>query len=864
MADSFADLWNSTTPSKQNQAQTPKLGSSTQPQKRPQYDAFSILSATSASGSRSLTPSQPSHSQRALSKTPTAAKPDSTGFDAFSDLLGPGLSGSNSNLTIAQRAAKVEQERQSKVLAQKSSASAQSSQSSSSAWAGLDSLGSGLSSFAGASAANGSTVSALKSQPATKVKQPSSLVQDDDDWGLGDFGSSTTSPSISQPEPTATQKPRGSLWDLGEFNTEPSTRRAATPKEPQRSSTPGDFDFGNREDGLLNGQDSDDEGDILGDLGKPVEAVRRQPPTAQHSPSPNASSQRQSSRTVSPPPHILGQLIEMGFSVQQARVALAATDTGLDVQAALEMLLANGAAGPEPLRTSSPPSPPEQRPPRTKPRPRPQRAGSTTTRDQTPDSEVNIQAQADKILAQASEIGFNMFNRANALWRDGKEKVAKVYEERTTTRSSNGTPNPGKPRWMQEAVEVEDEGWKDTGGFQDDAPPEPGVSSPPAAAPKPRRKDTVEPTRPVEPSVDLFSSEPVAYVSPFRRGKPKPSSTPPRPPGPSQSARAPSPIKLAARSNVISASQSSIARSIKHKTLGGEKFKLGQYAESESAYSSAVACLPDGHLLLVPLYNNRALTRLKTGDYPGAIEDATKVVELIGVGYHPARELKVEKEEEGSGVDLGDGLIKAWKRRAEAWEGREKWMEAGRDWESVAGADWAKGNLRSEAVRGVGRCRRMVSAGENGARETRSTAPPKPPVAKKSTLPPRRATTNLAPSQALKNLRQANNAAEAEDQARHELKDVVDQKLIAWKGGKETNLRALLASLETVLWPELGLPKLSMADLVTPSQVKIKYTRTIAKLHPDKLSVTNTTVEQRMVANGVFGTLNEAWNAFKQ
>lgn len=31
-----------------------------------------------------------------------------------------------------------------------------------------------------------------------------------------------------------------------------------------------------------------------------------------------------------------------------------------------------------------------------------------------------------------------------------------------------------------------------------------------------------------------------------------------------------------------------------------------------------------------------------------------------------------------------------------------------------------------------------------------------------------------------------------------------------------------------------------------------------------QLNAGNTTVEQRMVANGVFGTLNEAWNVFQQ
>jgi len=103
----------------------------------------------------------------------------------------------------------------------------------------------------------------------------------------------------------------------------------------------------------------------------------------------------------------------------------------------------------------------------------------------------------------------------------------------------------------------------------------------------------------------------------------------------------------------------------------------------------------------------------------------------------------------------------------------------------------------------------------------------------------------------------------AEDNAKHELKDTVDAKLLAWKGGKETNIRALLGSLDLVLWPEIGIPKVEMKDLVGPGQVKAKYVRTIARLHPDKLTHGNTTLEQRMIANGVFGALNEAWNAFK-
>ena len=124
----------------------------------------------------------------------------------------------------------------------------------------------------------------------------------------------------------------------------------------------------------------------------------------------------------------------------------------------------------------------------------------------------------------------------------------------------------------------------------------------------------------------------------------------------------------------------------------------------------------------------------------------------------------------------------------------------------------------------------MASAG-SAAVETQPKPKPKPAAPKKPTS--RHAP--IPPSQALNNLHEARNAQEAEDQQRLELKDTVDVRLLAWKGGKETNIRALIASLETVLWSELGWQKVGMAEVVTPSQVKIRYMKAIAKLHPDKV-----------------------------
>ena len=147
----------------------------------------------------------------------------------------------------------------------------------------------------------------------------------------------------------------------------------------------------------------------------------------------------------------------MGFSVQQARVALAATDTGLDVQAALEMLLSNGAAS-----SSNPPTPRRQSPANVPALPRghrdriKERSRSSSLQRDSESHESNLQDQADKLIAQASEIGISMLNKASIFWREGKERVQKAYEERATGANPVlGAKKPashlsGRPKWMSE------------------------------------------------------------------------------------------------------------------------------------------------------------------------------------------------------------------------------------------------------------------------------------------------------------------------------------------------------------------------------------------------------------------------------
>lgn len=60
--------------------------------------------------------------------------------------------------------------------------------------------------------------------------------------------------------------------------------------------------------------------------------------------------------------------------------------------------------------------------------------------------------------------------------------------------------------------------------------------------------------------------------------------------------------------------------------------------------------------------------------------------------------------------------------------------------------------------------------------------------------------------------------------------------ILDWIEGKERNIRALLSTLHTVLWEDEERWKpVSMADLVTPEQVKKFYRRAALVVHPDKV-----------------------------
>ncbi|XP_046904516.1 cyclin-G-associated kinase isoform X2 [Hypomesus transpacificus] len=90
--------------------------------------------------------------------------------------------------------------------------------------------------------------------------------------------------------------------------------------------------------------------------------------------------------------------------------------------------------------------------------------------------------------------------------------------------------------------------------------------------------------------------------------------------------------------------------------------------------------------------------------------------------------------------------------------------------------------------------------------------------------------------------------------------DPLKLQILDWIEGKERNIRALLSTLQTVLWEgETRWRPVGMADLVHPDQVKKAYRKAVLVVHPDKA----TGQPYEHYAKMIFMELNDAWSEFE-
>ncbi|CDI97027.1 cyclin g associated kinase [Echinococcus multilocularis] len=84
-------------------------------------------------------------------------------------------------------------------------------------------------------------------------------------------------------------------------------------------------------------------------------------------------------------------------------------------------------------------------------------------------------------------------------------------------------------------------------------------------------------------------------------------------------------------------------------------------------------------------------------------------------------------------------------------------------------------------------------------------------------------------------------------------------KVIEWLEGKEKNVRALLCTLNSVLWEGVRWEQISMADVMTVKQVKQQYRKAARAVHPDKWMNT----EHMNMAKLILMELNDAMAEFE-
>ncbi|EGS17206.1 uncharacterized protein CTHT_0065230 [Thermochaetoides thermophila DSM 1495] len=888
---------------------------------------------------------------------PTSAKPAQ---DSFSNLLNFGTGGkNNANLSLRQRQELLEAEKRRKEEEKRQLAQ--------------QTFGEGH--FFDSLASRSQSASSLQAPPAAGVPTPltsstgstrgagvavgaqkKTASESDEDLFAAFRAETKVDNSSYFPPPTTSEKPtpaKAPALDLTDPN--------AWGKPP--ASGPGS---GNGSGGLLDDDDPfglsqlqakpsapaaaatavDEEDDLLGDLAKPVEEIRKkreaERPAFSRQPQPgkpiedsssDSEPERPGAPTGSDDPfdRAVAQIMEYGFSAEDARRSLTESGAGINVQVAVNWLLDDAHRKAKDKakarsRAGDQPSFPEELPPR------PPRNGTSSwireesSRDSSRSRDNRSPASfiEGDLAKTAAAMGTQFLKTANNLWKQGQKKVQKAVAE------FQNEGDPSQPKWMRSAAtdrlpgdmrdepaQVTDEALMlEAGG----PPPKPKRPSPESRAPSEvpsRERSPALPPRPGQaPRWQHLSQPPLdsrsrlnrlaaeeesfqAYVSPARRKKtmpqpqpepkPKPSpsaepepdllfgvsspapapTTRPTPqshpsPAPTPAAQKPKPAPSPARParQIPQVSPAALQTSTKHRLEGTSHFKRGDFAAAHTSYTLALSSLPSDHPLTIVLLTNRALTSLKTGEPRQAISDADAALQIIGPNEGKGETVEVINEKgETERRDMRELFGKALVRKAEALEQIERWEDAGRVWQRAV-----EGGVGGQvAITGKQRCakalapKQSVTARSSPAPSSAKLRPSVParssPALRTPTIPPK-------DSEALKLARAVHEAAERENDEKFQLTDKVDARISAWRDGKRDNLRALLTSLDTVLWEGSGWKKVSLHELVMPNKVKVMYMKAVAKTHPDKLPQ-NATTEMKMIAGLVFSTLNEAWDKFK-
>lgn len=839
-------------------------------------------------------------------KAPAAAA-SKPAQDAFSNLMAMSSTKTNANMSLAERQKQLEAEKLKKLQERQKQQSATYGEGQ--FW---DTLGQGSSSAGASRTASPAIIHgagpALSAQNGKTDSDNDLFAAFHKDTKVDNAShyppppqpaSGKTTPALDLNNPSAWGKPAASNGTNGDFNDDDDPFGLSQFQAKSTSVAPS---------AAAPIEDHEEDDDLLGDLGRPVDEVRKR-----------QEAQRQKTRKPEPEPgkpiedsdstssdddvearpqgndpfdEAVAQIMEMGFSPEDARRGLTESGQGLNVQGAVSYLLndAHRKAKEKTQGRSSPALHAEKSSSRA-------RNASPAWMDEEGPSRRDNRSPASgadvDFAKQAAAVGTNFLKTANKFWSAGQKKVQKAVAE-----FQDGPSDPSQPKWMKSAqqdrtgennmarrpIDATDEALMLEAGTRpgrpsrqaqpsrpeshrtasrDQSPALSTLSSRNSSVPRwqqdpksrlnkqaieeqssqayisPARRKKTTPQSPMEPKPQfteepdlLFSSKAPSQSLPSRSAQPSPrpaNTTPSQPPR-----KAPTPRPTAPPRQIPHLDAAALQTSTRHRTAGTAHFKRGDYASAHASYSSSLSAVPDTHPLAIVILCNRALTALKTGEPRQAVADADAAVKLIGPGKGEGEQVALQ-DETGEKRDMKELYGKALTRKAEALEQMEKWADAGAVWQTCV----ESGVGGPTAIAGRQRCQKAL------APKPKPTPAPRPGLTASNSnnkpATPRRPTAAVAAaaadsSEAVTRLQAANKAAEAADAEKFALSDQVDARIAAWREGKRENLRALLASMDAVLWEGSGWKAVGLHELVMANRVKIVYMKAIAKTHPDKVS----------------------------
>lgn len=556
---------------------------------------------------------------------------------------------------------------------------------------------------------------------------------------------------------------------------------------------------------------------VKSDAPMPKEQSKKMSDTPRETP--HASPSQQSLRDSA-----LAELVDMGFSLERANAALDSTNSGHDLDSAINYLM-----------------------------------NEANNKNRATDWS-NSRQPNDDIGDIVNDLSSQLMSTASFLFNSGKKKLQEGVE---MYRKQKIQSNGGKPLWMKNQEQYRSDprtatiGFED--GFEDDFDDEvirKLVNKQREGEQKLKsQRETNKVSRENTLAASSFTQDSDIYVSSSRHRRNKiptstqtSTSTPPLEVKSKQTAPVsdtPSLIDTStAPQSAFETSPLNSAQSMEYmhaKKKAQEMFKAGDYTSALEYYNSGSNVIPLDHPYQIILHSNIALTYSKLGNPKDQLASTDRGLELIkkltnGSSVSSLAQFNIEN------TNLRKLWIKLMVKRAESLENLEKWSEAKLVYETLIG----HGEGSKPVMDGKNRCNKVLNP-------VRSR--PKPIV-------PKNSKHTAKDNEKLKRVQDMNKQKVQEDEQKFKLHDHIEEQLNSWRAGNKDNIRALICSLDKILWPELNWKPVQLTDLVMDKKVKIFYMKAVAKTHPDKVPSTET-IEHKMIANGVFITLNEAWEIFK-